>query len=59
MSGIQIGIICIASLGSGLARHLMESVVKMRVINRNASADAILELQGTAATGAAHNDFWR
>lgn len=59
MSGIQIGIIGIASLGSGMARRLMESVVKMRIINRNASANAILELQGTAATGAAHNDFWR
>lgn len=59
MSEIQIGIIGIGSMGSGMARRLLESGVKVSVVDRNATAVATLEAEGATAAGSAQDDFWR
>ena len=59
MSEIQIGIIGIGSMGSGMARRLLERGVKVSVVDRNASAVATLEAEGATVAGSAQGDFWR
>jgi len=59
MSEIQIGIIGIGSMGSGMARRLLERCVKVSVVDRNASAFATLEAEGATVAGSAQGDFWR
>ena len=56
MSEIQIGII---GIGSGMARRLLASGVKVSMVDRNATAVATLEAEGATAAGSAQDDFWR
>lgn len=49
MSDTQVGMIGIGSMGGGMARRLLDCGVKLRVVDRNASAVAALVADGAGA----------